>query len=1340
MNERFLSGWHSVMATGSPVFPYLGLALLVLLGLLALAVVVYLLYRLSKRVPPMLRYLVWRIGVLVRYLVRRRGQTDSQDLMVAWEGGTGAVAVEDAFRDKRRWPWQGMASRPSQPLFVVMGPEGAGKSALLRAATTGLTAYAPARAEVERLPRWWTLDDALALELPTSLWADGAHARFTALLNSLRRLHRPRPLDGIVVVLQASQLFKLDAVHDKQLQRLGQAIRQLGTVSGLHLPLDIVVCGVEKLAGFEACAPILEAQASTGALHWRHPEPGQALDLDATLKVWAARMRETALTAIADAPLVDKFGERNHALRFPAQLASLAAPLGQCLARILGGASATEATPMLRGIWLTGLIEEKAKGAGRPVSSVRLAFLGSRLRGGVFSVAAAAAPTLASLARQRRRLLTSAGALAVSIVLLAWWMPATVAQLHKDSLVLSAAIEFDHASLDPLMRHASGGVDPIRGNRLLQATAQAAHTSTAAVLAPSSWSGSERARVLLVLGAGIQRSLIAPRVAQVSRETLAPVGLAPAIGVRADRAEQLPAYAALRDLLKRAEIKDSAMQTMDSLGDGLTYGDLAGLLDIDSSLPLRQGWSRAEMLPPEVLRSFEIAAAGAASHGRASAGPLVAPVWDRLLQEAYDRHPLVLQGDEVVVLLQKLASQQDFSLKDAGELHDRLKQLLREAGQPSARHLVARPAEAMEFFSVPLARLARSTAVALDDTSAASTALTQRRDSVRRRLLDWEMPGGERIFVSSTADSTLMPSPEIKRFASAYAGLMAQPFMYPGGNVEARPLPLTGVINWDVSQLNRARELAASARDYGAQGIQAFDPALRSSLQRLVQARLKGSLENVFWQAAQPMASGTSLQMGADPMAGLRIVIANTSAAVRLYRQALPAADLQAAPPGSVAEGLGASVTALLARLDLLLKAEDPYQPIVADIRQWMAAQPPVALAGTAHGQVRERLTLARDYVRAQYAGHAQQLLEVAQLLSPDSAREEAVQAWRRNLEVLDGFDKGVPGNSLQEMETFVLNLAKWTGPDDCARFLNDRSPVSWRSDYFSARLAALDKAVADGCARRRQEGSVRAYEEFADWFNAQAAGRPPFGASPEFAALSRRAFATVLERYADFRRQVPSVPRDWPAAVGSFVARMDSLQTRFGAGDRFAPTGADRTPADRPGAGKPAPEGVVADAAVRARFELRSERADAVLSDQIIDARVVVGGRSYGLRSAPDTFEWRVGEPIEVRLRWAAQSPYTPVAATHGAQAFEVVDRTAIFRLPGEWAFFDLLRRFAVRGDAYEQAILRFEVPVVGPQGRQMTQFYATVSALGKTPLGLDFPARAPALAASAVIAPRAP
>ena len=778
----------------------------------------------------------------------------------------------------------------------------------------------------------------------------------------------------------------------------------------------------------------------------------------------------------------------------------------------------------------------------------------------------------------------------------------------------------------------------------------------------------------------------------------------------AERVEELPAHEALRHLLESREMAGNAVRNFQYLSSGVTYQEFYRFLGYEPTSIGLVDWSWDQPLPDAVTDQLDVSRLATQEGDEQEVRQLVEDHWNLLMTEALDGHPIRVMADELRLALDRLAQAQEITHAEALQMGVLLQRIRREVDQPSARRLLGKQTETMAFFNPVLMRMGRSPVVPMAQAAEMSGALIKRRESIRKRLQLLELSGVGPIFAVDP-DGVMSLSPDVKRFALAYGALMTQRFMQPVAHLHPpRTAHFEAGIRWDTQQLEVVKTLAASVQEFSTTGLSALDPTLRPGLMRLAHAQARFALDSAFWKAAQPESARLDIQATLDPVGQLRPQVAALLSAIRVYRQSIPE-TLQNRETGRLLADEGQR---LLTMLELLLKTEDPYGSIANEIRGWMAQPSPAKpLAAFVRASAKERLGLARDYVRMQYGLPVAQLMEALTPLADLTRTADSTHFWQRLLNVLEAHDKSANANGLFEFEQYVQAIGRWGSPDDCVRFLGEREPSAGRSDYFSHRLSNLEDLVQKECDVRIATLQRVRYEELARWFNERVAGHSPFGDGSALEPLSRRSFATAMQRYRELRRSIGEL-QDASQPVMEFLYRMDEVAARF-------------SPPPPMAGGKPmmpdATEGIV-----RARLELRSKAVDVVLTEHIIDVNVTAGSRRYGLHNAQDVFEWRPGDAIEVRLRWAANSPFTPAPNPGRLPRYTVVDRTAVFRFEGDWALPDLLKTHQVRGDRYVQATLQWPVVVVGPSGRETARLIMRVlSESDLSPLALDFPQRAP-------------
>jgi type VI secretion system protein ImpL len=257
-----------------------------------------------------------------------------------------------------------------QPWYVIIGTPGAGKTtAVLNsglrfplAAEMGQGAVAGVGGT--RLCDWWFTEDAVLIDTAgryTTQDSDAAvdRAGWEAFLDLLKRTRPRQPLNGVIVAIALTEIGT--AGRDERLAHANavrRRIKELQDRLAVHLPVYAVFTKSDLIAGFT--------------------ELFDDLDRDKRAQVWGA----TFPLAQEEAGHVGGFATEFHALierlngrlfdrlqserspdrraliaGFPAQVASLEAPLSEFLQEAFGG-SRLDPAPMLRGFYFTSGTQE----------------------------------------------------------------------------------------------------------------------------------------------------------------------------------------------------------------------------------------------------------------------------------------------------------------------------------------------------------------------------------------------------------------------------------------------------------------------------------------------------------------------------------------------------------------------------------------------------------------------------------------------------------------------------------------------------------------------------------------------------------------------------------------------------------------------------------------------------------------------------------------------------------------------------------------------------------------------------------------------------------------------
>lgn len=155
------------------------------------------------------------------------------------------------------------------PWFVIMGPEGSGKSAALNHARLPAPVFEPQDPEAGGC-NWWPYNQGIVIDTPGT-WVypsdrDG-RGQWLQLLRLLEKHHAKEPLNGLVIAMDAARLSDPSAddlfeIGRQHRARIDEMMNQL-TIS---VPVYLLVTGCDRIHGFTAWAQTLPEEKRLQAM------------------------------------------------------------------------------------------------------------------------------------------------------------------------------------------------------------------------------------------------------------------------------------------------------------------------------------------------------------------------------------------------------------------------------------------------------------------------------------------------------------------------------------------------------------------------------------------------------------------------------------------------------------------------------------------------------------------------------------------------------------------------------------------------------------------------------------------------------------------------------------------------------------------------------------------------------------------------------------------------------------------------------------------------------------------------------------------------------------------
>ena len=257
-----------------------------------------------------------------------------------------------------------------QPWYVIIGPPGAGKTtALLNAGLQFPLAAEMGQGAVAgvggtRLCDWWFTDNAVLIDTAgryTTQDSDASvdKAGWESFLDLLRRTRPRNPLNGVIVAISVADIAA--APKDERLahaRAIRRRVKELNEKLGTTLPVYALLTKADLLAGFTEFFDDLDKERRAQVWGTTFPLEGKGAGPLAAFGAEFRALVERLQQRLLDRLQAERSPERRALIAgFPAQVASLEAPLGEFLQEAFGG-TRLDPAPFLRGVYLASGTQE----------------------------------------------------------------------------------------------------------------------------------------------------------------------------------------------------------------------------------------------------------------------------------------------------------------------------------------------------------------------------------------------------------------------------------------------------------------------------------------------------------------------------------------------------------------------------------------------------------------------------------------------------------------------------------------------------------------------------------------------------------------------------------------------------------------------------------------------------------------------------------------------------------------------------------------------------------------------------------------------------------------------
>lgn len=1225
------------------------------------------------------------------------------------------------------------------PWYLLIGPEGAGKSTLIRNTDMSLPVGAPADdwEDVRPACKWWFFDRGVVLDVAGQLVRArrslNADRKAWSLLLRLLDHHRPRrPVDGVILTLPIDDLLGPDGdpLPTEQVAERAEALYkklwQAQNALGLAFPVYVIVTKCDRLTGFKPFVQELPESAHADMLGWSSPYSletefrrewiDEAVDqIDGAVR--AAQMELFAERA--DLP------EAEALFLLPGAIEKLREPLAEALRHIFKASAYHEAFS-LRGVYLTGDGGAPPPQGLRPLpvlpgvyagpkEEVRPAFLHDLFEDKIFPENGLARPARRALLSRNRTALGAQAALAALVVGGGLGLAVDYGALQRGVASvepLVRTVQSDMAEVEALRRAAlargeapagRGSFDREKALTLLDGMSRVEADSFAKLFMPTSWATSVDDRIVRVTTEAFNHFILQTmRAALVERGAAIVEGRLAAAGAEADAGPERtsgvealaaalpgaavdygPEYAQLRRYVEALRRFEDAVDRFNALRARRHLDDVKALVDYLFGVSLLDEFLENAGFYEAALDTIEYRPI-ALEEFRDPAVSRHRRFANETLPALFAENPLLVGLRRLGVQLDDAASRRAGGVQEMQALRDRIADLRGMFDQPRYAWMEDATFDAAVGFTGLLERVGGS--ALLGPTLAAEFERAARRgvEDVRNEMPDLRSFAVGPLLAEEGGRAVLEFSEPVAALDDLLAQLFERPFMRDGPAQRLPGAPPSGVVAlWNGDRLDEGLALIDNYDDFMRTELQRAPSALHGMIRASAAERLGRAVNDQIARA---------LEIGRGAAgAGLRVEEALRREVRSLSEAAPPLSRILAAYDDLALEDsyldlsdlmIGHAV-GLIEQADALFTGEAFYEPQGGDFSWWDGSAGLALEAFRARDRFELTDVLARQRERIQllsqeYVRPLVGFLDAREVRLA-SAAETLVGKWRRIGDELEKYALRRADNSVSELESFI------TGPMTVITFATCRETLdsvglsgdgARGGDFFLQRIDRLARGIRQRCADLAGVQAQTSYRAIHDAFGDRLAGRYPFVPAGYQEDAPEVSPRDLAAFFAVYDREAGPARQALTEAVDLGFARDRALDFL----DRMDQVRALFGPwLEAPGAD----DAPVFD--VSAAFRVNRPREAG--ANQVIEWALQIGPQRLDQRTPEASARWSLGEPVTLTLRWAENSTMTP-ALDPDRPELSVSGRTLSVSYANAWSLFELIRRFRAGSDDFEQFV----------------------------------------------------
>lgn len=1217
----------------------------------------------------------------------------------------------------------GRGFRYQLPWIVMIGTKGAGKSTLLQSLDLDKPIGRPqfsTESGDKPLCDWWFYNHGIVLDLDGKLVLNPAQAtsdedNWQLFLNLLTHHRSKRPLDGVVLTIPASELIGQTALsHDDVMIRadyLYGKLWNLQRVTGIRVPIYIMVTKCDLIPGFESFCKSLPTHNKHDIFGWSNDEPLDAMYTTDWIDTAFASINQALYRVqeeiYASGPGVDG---HNGVFKFPLSLNQMRGGIRTYVNHLFKESGFHESF-FLRGLYFVGanhldgteqassLTAMKRLESEEPVKQ-NIYFADNVFDAKIFREIGLARPISRVLLGNTRIMRFMKVVVAVGAVI------GTLGLLRANEKLQEAKL-----TLVPVLTQVQNTLTEIRGQKnetestrylfenqttvLLNMMTQINVNHLSSLFVPASWFDTLDEKIKYVMGLAYEQVIIRAMAKELDVMATRLTSLSSSIAVSepytdgVDPLKTLEFFQLRNYTFALKKLEDIATKFSHTYGSS-NIRDVGEIIKYLFNVTMPESFYENNEYYIEALGRTNITSLDYARY-QESANTKLRKLYDAFQIAAFDPSRTIPGFGDLKTNLYNFSGTHNYAAHDLELLRAvfaSLQKTIHSIEDPGLNWL-----DEDHFYPGPayeeVKKIIASCRFFHSNMAQALIAETdQNFIHFRKKLaaIKDSLFSGETLFKVENGLAISSPSVGALNLEKNLEIFFNEPFMAPAADKTiVTSIPTGSALFWDTLRLQEAVNLVNVYNKFINSEFLNLPKTLQPLLQNAARESLSQNLVSLITNA-QIINTDIMYESKLSPEDILLPQVQNYRASAPYLEQLLFAlkADNANTAFGELKNVLTSQTYGLLEKIDHILRREAPYA-IKMDSFDWWNGNNMAALEAFSVinlNELKHYLELQRErinYLAREFAGPLSFFLERINLEGMP-ANLPLISRWEGIINELNEYDRKTPGNGLIDLENYIMYPLNEVTIATCNKYSNAYNMISAVEDYFVDILVHIQKKLHERCVALSGAVSVDYYSQLSQFFNANLAGKFPFvddaccnlsDASPE----DIRTFFEMMDmQKANLKTTLKEATNLGPQGKRAliFIEQMEKVRTFFGG--YLDPNSTMPHPA------------FAFDVAFRVNKDKES------LANGILDWEVVTQDASIAMRSTSHLGYWVTGDPLQVIFRWALNSPLQPMIV-QGLPDFDVQGGNAVFSYDGVWAFLRLLRQH--RASASDFVGLREEGPI---------------------------------------------